>query len=136
MSALDLRDRERLAALADLLIPASDGMPSGSSAQAHNTYLDSVFAVRPDLVEVVRAGLDVLPDPVPAALAEVPMPQLRPVADALTAAYFLNPDVAASVGYRKRSVIPIRFDDDLDGLVADVVARGTIYRPTPGTEES
>ncbi len=51
--------------------------------------------------------------------------------DAVTAAYFLNPDVAQLVGYRKRSVIPIRFDDDLEGLVAPVSARGPIYRPTP-----
>lgn len=134
MSGLDTSERTRLAVVADLLIPRSDGMPSGSDADAHGEYIDRVFGVRPDLIEAVRTGLTEIVDPVPATFAELQergLPGLRSLADAVTAAYFLNPEVAALVGYRKRSVIPIRFDGDLESLVAPVTQRGAIYRPTP-----
>lgn len=127
-------ERTKLAALADLLIPRSSGMPSASDAAVHGEFIDRVFAVRADLVAAVRDGLDQIPEPLPESFEELSsrgLAGLRPLADAVTAAYFLNPDVARLVGYRKRSVIPIRFDDDLDGLVVPVTARGPIYRPTP-----
>lgn len=136
MTALTGAERERLARIADLLIPRSAHMPSGSEADAHGAYLDAVFGVRPDLVPTVHDGLDRAPDPLPDRFDPEQIAVLRPLADALTAAYFLNPDVARRVGYRKRSVIPIRFDDDLDDLVVAVVARGPIYRPTPSSEEN
>lgn len=133
-AALTDADRERLAAFADLLIPHDDRMPSGSAAGAHSTGLDRVLEVRPDLLAIVVEGLNRLPDPLPASLSWVEpdtFAALRPVADALTSAYFIDPEVARLVGYRTRSIIPIRFDEDLDDLVTHVVARGPIYRPTP-----
>ena len=124
--------------LADLLIPPASNMPGGSDAQANGEYLDRVFEVRPDLVETIRSGLTHVPDPLPATFEQIDpatFALLRPVADAVTAAYFINPEVARLVGYRQRSVIPIQFDEDLDALVGKVVARGPIYRPTPAREE-
>ncbi|MDO9396136.1 MAG: hypothetical protein Q7T71_06305, partial [Herbiconiux sp.] len=127
-------ERSKLAAVADLLIPRSAEMPSASDAAVPTDYIDRVVAVRPDLLDAVRTGLDQIVEPLPASFEELSarrLPGLRGLADAVTAAYFVNPEVAQAVGYRKRSVIPIRFDDDLDGLVAPVSARGSIYRPTP-----
>lgn len=127
-------ERAKLASVADLLITRSSGMPSASDARVEREFIDRVFGVRPDLLDAVRAGLRQIRSPLPDSFDELEsraLPGLRALADAVTAAYFLNPDVARLVGYRKRSVIPIRFDDDLEGLVAPVSARGPIYRPTP-----
>lgn len=138
MTALTPAERRTLDAAAALLIPAGAQMPSGADAEVASTYIDRVFGVRPDLIDAVRSGLADLPDPLPASFTELSalgIDSLRPLAEAVTAAYFLNPEVARLVGYRTRSVIPIRFDDDLDDLVDDVVARGPIYRPTPEDPE-
>ena len=134
MSALTDLQRARLAQVADLFIPRASGMPSASDADVQGEYIDRVFGVRPDLADAVAAGLAELPETLPesfAELAALQLARLRSLADAVTAAYFLNPEVARRVGYRQRSVIPIRFDEDLDTLVASVRARGPIYRPTP-----
>jgi hypothetical protein len=134
VSALTAEERARLGAVADLLIPRASGMPSASEADVQGEYIDRVVSVRPDLLQAVRSGLAALPHPLPesyVALESLQIAGLRPLADAITAAYFINPEVARLVGYRKRSVIPIRFDEDLDQLVTHVVARGPIYRPTP-----
>lgn len=135
MSTLTAAERTHLATIADLIIPRSATMPSGSEADAHASYLDAVFDMRPDLLEVVRANIGASPAVLPAQLDEETATALRPTADALTAAYFLNPDVARRVGYRKRSVVPIEFDRDLDLLTEAVTDRGPIYRPTPRPEE-
>lgn len=134
MNRLTHDERARLGAIADVLIPRAFGMPSGTDADIQGEYIDHVFEVRPDLLETVRAGLAGLPDELPEtfeSLEALGLASLRSLADAITAAYFINPDVARLVGYRKRSVIPIRFDEDLDDLVTQVVERGPIYRPTP-----
>lgn len=138
MIGLTPSERLLLGTLADVLIPRSAEMPSGAEAEVATIYIDKVFDVRPDLLDTVRAGLAELPEQLPSSFTELSglgLGSLRAVADAVTAAYFLNPEVARRVGYRKRSVIPIRFDEDLDDLVGDVVARGPIYRPTPPLTE-
>jgi hypothetical protein len=137
VTALSRLERSKLGELADLLIPRASGMPSGAEADVHGEYIDRVFEVRPDLIDLVRSGLEEVPEPLPStfeALEALKPTHLRPLADAVTAAYFLNPEVSRLVGYRKRSVIPIRFDDDLGELVSRVVARGPIYRPTPASD--
>jgi len=51
-------------------------------------------------------------------------------------AYFLNPEIAAKVGYPGRRAIPVDADAEpdwlQDGLLDSVKSRGPIYRPTPG----
>ena len=46
-------DRERLGALADVLVPAAAGMPSATEAGVHREGLDRVLAARPDLEPVL-----------------------------------------------------------------------------------
>jgi hypothetical protein len=43
------QERTLLAALADVLIPAGNGMPSASQAGVADLWLDAVLAARPDL---------------------------------------------------------------------------------------
>lgn len=134
VARLSAEDRAKLARVADLLIPASADMPKASDADVHGVQIDRVLSVRPDLLDVVEAGLAAIEEPLPADFAELDsrgIPELRGLADAVTAAYFLDPVVAERVGYKKRSAIPIRFDEDLAELVAPVTSRGPIYRPTP-----
>ena len=119
-------DRERLARLADQLIPAESGMPSASEAGATGEYLDRVLAVRPDLEAPLAAVTEVDRERDPTGFAALTA--------AVTAAYYMNPDVAARVGYAGQRAIP--FDPDHgdyleDGLLDSVKSRPPVYRPTP-----
>ena len=53
-------ERQTLAGLADVLVPAAGRMPSGSQAGVHERWLDRVLSARPDLAEpltrLVRAA--------------------------------------------------------------------------------
>jgi hypothetical protein len=123
-------NRERLAELADALIPAEDGMPSASEAGAVGEWLDAVLAARPEYAPPLEAlstsvePLDALPERQPA--------EWGVLTAAVVAAYYMNPDVAARVGYAGQRAIPFDPDapDYLD-LLESVKGRGAVYRPTP-----
>ena len=131
-------NRERLAELADVLIPAESHMPSASEAGALGEGLDAVLAARPDL-EVPLAGLEGSTAGLEPAEAVAALPERDPagwsaLTAAVTAAYYMNPEVRARVGYHGQRAIP--FDPDEadyleDGLLDSVKARGPVYRPTP-----
>jgi hypothetical protein len=121
-------NREHLARLADELIPAESGMPSASQAGAVGEYLDRVLEARPDLeapLARIDGDLAGLPERDPAGWAALTA--------AVTAAYYMNPQVGERIGYEGQRAIP--FDPDEadyleDGLLAGVQARGPVYRPT------
>ncbi len=50
--------RETLAAVADMLIPSGDGMPSASEAGVAGRWLDEVLQLRPDFGPPLAAVLD------------------------------------------------------------------------------
>jgi hypothetical protein len=132
-------DRETLAALADVLIPAADGMPAASEAGAAGEQLDEVLRVRSDLGEPLQRlserarGADPAGE-VERLQAEEP-DAFEALSTAIAGAYFLNPDVRRRMGYPGQERRPIEAEDppdyEQDGLLASVVERGTIYRPTP-----
>jgi len=135
MSLSDQR-RAQLGAIADELIPAGSGMPSASEAGVGGQYLDEVLAARPDLAEPLEAALASVEG------ADDPIGALRGDAGAwgvitavVPAAYFLNPDMRAAIGYpglEARPIDPDAAPDYLDdGLLDSVVSRGPVYRPTP-----
>ena len=130
-------DRSLLAALADVLIPAGDKMPSASQASVAGEWLDHVLTARPDLA----AGLkDVLEksrghdaaDAV-AALRTGDPAAFGVLSEVVPAAYFMNPHVREAIGYSGQGPRPIDPHPDYldDGLLESVVSRGPIYRPTP-----
>jgi hypothetical protein len=135
--SFDPARRAVLAGLADVLIPASDGMPSASAAGVAGQGLDQVLAavpgLGPSLADVlVRAeGRD--PAEVVASLARTDPAACGVLTEVVTAAYFLNPEVRRAVGYAGQGPSPLdpRVDYMEDGLLESVIRRGPIYRPTP-----
>jgi len=136
---LDADARARLAALADALIPAGDGMPSASEAGVAGEWLDAIVAAEPGFGPALSAVL---------AAADVsdPAGELRRIESTdpggwgvlttvVAGAYFLNPAIAERIGYPGRRAIPVDADPSPDwledGLLDSVKSRGTIYRPTP-----
>jgi hypothetical protein len=135
---LDADQRRTFAGLADVLIPAGGGLPSASGAGCAGEPLDRVLAVRPDLTDALAAlltdaaGRD--PEPFVAELRDTDPERFALLAVAVPGAYFLDPEIRASFGYHGQEAIPIDADaapdHDEDGMLAEVVARGPIYRET------
>jgi hypothetical protein len=134
--------RAVLAELADVLIPSGDGMPSASEAGVAGRWLDQVLALRADFGPPLAAVLDRVKGVDPAAAVA----QLRSddpagfgvLCEVVAGGYFLNPVVRTAIGYPGQQAVPIVAeqppDYEQDGLIASVIARGRIYRPTPGRE--
>jgi hypothetical protein len=135
----DADARSRLAALADALIPAGNGMPSASEAGVAGEWLDAIIAAEPGFGPALASVL---------AAADVsdPAGELRRIettdpagwatlTTVVAGAYFLNPAIAEQVGYPGRRAIPVDADPNPDwledGLLDSVKSRGPIYRPTP-----
>jgi hypothetical protein len=131
--------RAVLAAVGDVLIPKGDGMPSASEAGVAMRWLDEVLRLRPDFGPQLAAVLDRIKGADPAAGVE----RLRAedpagfgvLAEVVAGGYFLNPQVRSAIGYPGQESVPIEHeqppDYERDGLIASVIARGPVYRPTP-----
>ena len=139
MTVFDAEARARLAALADALIPAGDGMPSASEAGVAGEWLDAVLAAEPGFGPALGAVLAVA-DVADAAGELRRIESTDPdgwgtLTTVVAGAYFLNPAIAERAGYPGRRAIPIDADSDpdwlQDGLLDSVKSRGPIYRPTP-----
>ncbi|MDA0349840.1 MAG: hypothetical protein O3C43_14315 [Verrucomicrobia bacterium] len=139
--SFESKDRELLAALADVLIPAGDGFPSASQAGVAHKLLDTVIESRPDLVKGLQAILK-------AAVGRNPvefMNELRAndeaaygiLTELVPGAYFLNEQVRARLKYDGQSPRPIdpRADCLDDNLLQSVIDRGPVFRPTPTGQE-
>jgi hypothetical protein len=131
--------RAVLAAVADVLIPKGDGMPSASEAGVAARWLDDVLRLRPDFGAPLAAVLDGMKAVDPAAAvarvrAEDPA-GFGILAEVVAGGYFLNPEVRKAIGYPGQQSVPIQQEDppdyEQDGLIASVISRGRVYRPTP-----
>jgi hypothetical protein len=139
-ASLDEVERALFGALADLLIPSADGMPSATEAGVAGKWLDEVLSVRPDFGPALAAAIDAARDADPAdALARLRSSDpvgFGVIAEVAAGAYFMNPQVRQAIGYGGQLQVPIVAEDppdyEQDGLLASVVARGPLYRPTPG----
>jgi hypothetical protein len=135
----DSEARARLAALADALIPAGNGMPSASEAGVAGEWLDAILTADPGFAGPLAAVLEHadVADP-EGALRKIETTDpggWGALTTVVAGAYFLNPEIAQRVGYPGRRAIPIDADAEpdwaQDGLLASVKARGPVYRPTP-----
>jgi hypothetical protein len=102
-------------------------------------WLDEVLRLRPDFGTQLAAVLDRikgadLPAAVERLRAEDPA-GFGVLAEVVAGGYFLNPQVRSAIGYPGQESVPIEHeqppDYERDGLIASVIARGPVYRPTP-----
>jgi hypothetical protein len=134
-ATLELRDWLR--PLADVLIPAGDGMPAASAVGVADAQLDLVLQARPDLGRHLGRAL-ALTDGMNPAEALAALAQLDPTAhDALletvAGGYYAHPRVRELLGYAGQQPVPVRPEDYpeylAEGLLEHVVERGPVYRP-------
>jgi hypothetical protein len=133
--------RERLARLADGLIPEADGMPAPSRVDIGGRQLDVVLTSRPDLAEALRRALEAAGEVedairwVEALRAEDPA-GYEALVTIVVAGYYMHPEVVRRLGYPgqvPQEVAVDTYPDYVDeGLLERVYERGPIYRPTPG----
>ena len=134
--------RSTLATLADVLIPAFDGMPAASEADAAGKWSNRVLRARPDLepelVRVLTEAEGREPRKEIRRLESEDRTGLETLALVVTNAYYMNPKVRRLIGYPGQKAtppFPDEADYDLrDGILDPVIQRGPIYRPTPATE--
>jgi hypothetical protein len=134
-------DRATLASLADVLIPGGDDLPAASRAGVTEQGLEAVLAALPEVAAPLTALLQALGDQEPGA-AVARLEHSDPagfdlLCTVVAGAYFLNPEVRQAIGYHGQHALPIQVEDppdyEQDGLLASVLARGPIFRPTPNT---
>jgi hypothetical protein len=136
---IDPTMRETLKGLADVLLPAAERMPAASGAGVHDEWLDRVLAARPDLVPMLARVLTEAagrqPDEEVRRLKREDRPGFLALASACAGGYYLNPDVRRRLGYPGQEPVlpePGESEHELaDGILQPVIARGSIYRPTP-----
>jgi hypothetical protein len=133
--------RERLARIADGLIPAADGMPAPSGVGIGGAQLDLVLASRPDLAEDLSRALAAAGERDDAvawveALRAADPSAYHALVTAIVAGYYMHAEVKRLLGYPGQvpeAVTVDRYPDYVDeGLLERVYERGPIYRPTPG----
>jgi hypothetical protein len=130
-------ERQLFAQLADVLIPAGEGLPCASEAGVAGDGLDQVLAVRPDLAGGLKKLLALAKDHPPAEfvrfLKEKDAQAFGILAELVPGAYFLNREVRAKLSYNGQSgrTIDPRQDYLDEGLLQSVLDRGPVYRPTP-----
>jgi hypothetical protein len=125
--------RATLAALADVLIPTA------SQAGVAERWLDEVLIALPELSEPLTALLQKLESQAPTgAIAKIQQEDpggFDLLCTVVAGAYFLNPEIRRTIGYPGQQAVPIQVEDppdyEQDGLLASVISRGPIYRPTP-----
>ncbi|MGW5645268.1 gluconate 2-dehydrogenase subunit 3 family protein [Saccharopolyspora sp. NPDC003752] len=125
---LDPEQRRTFAALADVLIPASEPMPSATAAGVPEALIDQALGYRPDLTEAFVGAVASCADQEPeAALDELAArgPGQFQALTLLTAgAYFLSPQVNSALAHDPP---PRAANDDTDtyvDMLVDVVERG------------
>jgi hypothetical protein len=132
--------RERLARVADGLIPEGDGMPAPSSIDIGGRQLDVVLASRPDLAGEVRRALEAAGEVEDAiawveALRSEDPAAYDALVTAIVAGYYLHPEVMRLLRYPGQVAQPVSPDTYPayvdEGLLERVYERGPIYRPTP-----
>jgi hypothetical protein len=101
-SRLGPRERARLAALGDVLIPASADMPSVSEVFNDGTWIDRVLAARPDLedqlVRLLAREMDEDPKITVARLYREAREEFRTLALAISGAYYISAAVRHRLG--------------------------------------
>ena len=140
MTTLGDRERAAFAAIADILIPAAEGMPAASAMDVQGAMLDRILALRPDLAPAFRRGLAAAaagkpPQQAAEALNRDDGEAFAAIGLVASAGYYMTPAVRELIGYpgqENRPADPDRTPEYLaNGMLQQVIARGPIFDPTP-----
>jgi hypothetical protein len=128
-------DAARLSALADVLVPAGSGMPSGGDVGVAGRGIERVLAARPDLVPALARVLD-QPGPAREAvdrLARLAPADLAALRTAVLGAYYLDDEVRQRLRYPGQQARPIVEDEEPEVrvLLRPVIQRGRTFREPP-----
>lgn len=135
---IEAESRQRFGAIADVLIPAAEGMPSASEVGVPGRWLDRLLEVRPELgPRLLQLLAAVGADPV--AYAESALAagtaEIEELLAIATQAYYMSPKVRKRLRYPGQKGRPVRPDEAdyylRDGLLDPVIERGPIYRQVP-----
>lgn len=132
--------RAQFLAIADVLIPEAEGMPSATQAGVGGDVLDRALALRPDLKDDLFRGLQATAGQDPAvaaqALYRADTAAFAAIGLLASACYYMIPRVRELIGYPGQQ--KVSYDPDstpeyiTSGMLQPVVNRGPIYRQTPG----
>jgi hypothetical protein len=115
---LDPIARERLAVLADVLIPGAGEFPSASAAGVPTDLIDRALGFRPDLAAGLVRALDLADGLEPEAaldlLSTAHSTDFEALSTLVSGAYLLNPQVQRALDYRPA---PRQAKDDVDSYV-------------------
>jgi hypothetical protein len=128
--------RTRFASLADVLVPAAEGMPSASQAEVPTRWIDEALGYRPDLepmlLKALQAAGNLPGDEAVELLNREHIPAFEALGTLTAGAYFLNPEVRQLIGYPGQVATPAREDlDTYADLLGNVLDRGQIYHDAP-----
>ena len=117
------RERRLLARVADVLIPAGEGMPSASEAGVATELLDALLAVRPDLAPALHTALASLPegDLSPSAVRECGRATFATLTLVVAGAYYLSPRVRDLLGWHSERGRPLEM-----GAFPEYIAEGLL----------
>jgi hypothetical protein len=136
---LDDTARSTFRGIADVLIPAAEGMPAASEVGVHTEVLDQILSLRPDLAERFLRGVGSAVGEAPQAAAQrlnANDPEaLSAIGLVASAAYYMQPRVRELIGYPGQEKRPGDPDETpeyvLNGMLQQVIDRGPIYKSTP-----
>ena len=136
---LDPNGRDRIAAIADILMPGGDGLPLPSEIDIQGYWIDEALVAAPALAGslgfVLQANASP-PDIIDDLRANEPEVFMA-LTFLLSGAYFMHPTVRKALGYEGQAIPenpPLEGEAEYyleDGLLEPVIARGRIHRPTP-----
>ncbi len=134
---LDDDARQTLTALADLLIPGNERMPSASQAGVGEKWIDRAAIARSDwagdLVTLLENARGKEYRIILADLQALHPASFTMLTEMVAGAYFMNPEVRKLIGYPGQQAIPIaeQPEEGLEELIDPVIRRGPIYRSCP-----
>lgn len=132
------QQRRTFSRLADVLIPAAEGMPSATEAEVPSEWAEEVLNLRQDLREGFFRALRVtqdIEDPHRAlvVLQQKDLEAFNALGIVAAGGYLLNPAIRAKIGYpgqeSRSSYNPDETPDYIiEGYLEPVFKRGAIYR--------
>ncbi len=131
--------RARLARIADVLVPAYEGMPAASSVGIAGDLLDKALRARPDLATDCRRAVTACADPPsPETLDQLSVADPEGFSALMVlvlGGYYMSAEVRKLLHYAGQEALRIDVGElpayIEEALLDEVIGRGPIYRTTP-----